>query len=532
MSFGGRMLAASSEREQTAYIPLGTAQPREILIGEGSARKPTPKARSRQRLCLLCGGVFLFLAILSLFSDRAKPVTGPLQEFAVGTWDRFATGTSWLAGRPPEKGPFQGAGSIRPLASSMVHLIKSSSAQATERLSWQVLWARPDIPNRLLYSDADMRLGSHDVYDALANFTSSSTFNASDEFQEYQSIHKHLANGEPVRKPSTGSKARQLDKWKLLPMLAHAWKTYPDLNWYVVSEDDTYMFWSTLLRWLPPDSSQLSFYGHNEKGGDGTFHFANVGAGLVLSRRIMKQTFGKDELFQTKWDSIIKKWSCGDCALADVLYHQPLMEQLRVLGGQELFLTEPIRRVIFSNKTLYAPVLSLHQNQPFDLQALRVFEEQVLPTLDEDDGVRYCDLLEHFAPASVAMNVQMHLKSLEEGKSLITSGLDTDIIKKDWYALETHNKVCGPDCAQSRHVPYDATFCSNLCEEDVLCLAWALTPKYCAISLGAFRLGAPTVNVTSGWKAGRIASLLHDKPCKDKKRRKAEPIAAPWGSLS
>ncbi|CAD6962902.1 unnamed protein product [Tilletia laevis] len=478
MSFGGRMLA-SSERERTAYIPLGTHQPREILIGQGSPRKSS-KTFSRQRICVLCGTLFLLMAIGALISDREK-VSGSVHDFAIGTWDRLATGTSWLAGRPPKKGPFQGAASIRPLASEMVQLIKSSSALAAERLSWHVMWARPDIPKRLLYSDADMRLGAFDVYDALAN-TTSATFRASDEFQEYNLIHKQLANGQPVSKQAIGTKARQLDKWKLLPMLAHAWKAYPNQKWYVASEDDTYVFFSTLVRWLSQfDPSELKYFGNLDKGGDGTFEFANIGAGLVLSQKIMQQTFGKDELFHTKWDTVIKKWSCGDCALADVLYQQPQMKALRPVGGHELFVKESVRSLIFTDELLYAPVLSLHHNEAFDLQALRVFEEQVLPTLDEDDGIRYCDLLEHFAPATLGMNVRMHLKTLEEGKTLHTSGLDTDVVKQG-------------------------------CE-------------------GAFRLGQPTLNVTSGWKVGRIASLFHRKPCKDKERRKAEPIAAPWGSV-
>ncbi|KAK0534851.1 hypothetical protein OC835_002542 [Tilletia horrida] len=547
MSLAGRILSVSERASSSSaasssapYISL-QQRPREIRIGIGSSSSSADdgartaarrKARhwNRQKVCALCGFAFLILAIIALMSERAKTVTSPFREFAIETWDRFATGTSWLAGRPPEKGAFAGAGAILPLSQSAVQLIKSSSARASERLSWHVLWARPDIPQRLLYSDASMRLGDLDVYDALANITSP-TFRSSDEYREYQSIHERLANGAPIQVQAKGTRAQKLDKWKMLPMLAHAWQSFPNQKWYIASEDDTYIFWSTAVRWLSQwNATDLKYFGHVDKAGPGMFKFADIGAGLALSQGIMSRTFGSDTQFASKYDKVVKRWTSGDIVLADVLSQQPSMHNLEPKGGKDLFLKSNVRQVIFTDKLLYAPVLSLHNNAPFELQAMRVFEEQLLPTLEEGDGIRYCDLLEHFAPATVAMSIQMHLKTLEEGQTLATSGLDLDSTRKDWYALEANNLVCGPDCARSRNVPYDASFCATLCEEDRTCLAWALTPNYCAISRGAFRIGQPVGNVTSGWKVGRIAALLHAKPCKDAARRAAQPIAQHWGA--
>ncbi|KAL9936434.1 hypothetical protein V8E36_004502 [Tilletia maclaganii] len=526
MSFGGRLLATSERaHERTAYIPLGEQRPREILIGEGSSMHRKARKRwTRQRICVVCGFTFLALAIGALFTPPARPVTDNIREFAIETWDGLATGTSWFGA---SGGPFRGAGAITSRSKDVVHLVKSSSARAPGRLSWHVLWPRPDLPKRIFYSDAQRRLGNTVVINALEN-TTSPIFRESDEFKEYERIHQNLANHAEVRPQSTGSTAQRLDKWKMFPMLAHAWTVWPGAKWYVVSEDDTYIFASTLNRWLSQwNSSDYKYMGFDRTAGN-FLNFADVAAGFVLSRRIMSETFGSSPTFHTQYDALVKKWTCGDCALADVLHQQPGMRSLKPFGGQKLFLTDNVRKMVFNEKVLYTPVLSVHKNDPADLQGLRVFEEQLLPTLDANDGVRYCDILEHFAPATLGRTIQMNLMALDEGENLVTSGLDTDTIRSNWFATEHDALVCGHDCADSRHVPFDNAFCAALCEENAHCLAWTLSSTQCVISRDAFRLGGPMVNVTTGWKVGRIATLMHGNPCKDRARRKALPIASPW----
>lgn len=123
----------------------------------------------------------------------------------------------------------------------------------------------PRTSNLILYSDAPDIIRGHTIVDALANV--SDVIRKQKHFQPYFSQEKQLAQGLPV----DPSDKWQLDKYKFMPLLRHAYTAYPDAKWYSESslitmiriadaravniEADTYLFYPALMRLLDSLSS-------------------------------------------------------------------------------------------------------------------------------------------------------------------------------------------------------------------------------------------------------------------------------------
>ena len=59
------------------------------------------------------------------------------------------------------------------------------------------------------------------------------------------------------------SKGWALDKFKFLPLHGDAYRTRPDAKWHVSIEDDTFVFWNQLLKWLKTqDHNALRMFGN------------------------------------------------------------------------------------------------------------------------------------------------------------------------------------------------------------------------------------------------------------------------------
>lgn len=61
----------------------------------------------------------------------------------------------------------------------------------------------------------------------------------------------------------SGNTAWQIDKWKFLPLHADAYRRWPNAKWHIAIEDDTWLLWNNLVKWLktkPHDEQK--FYGN------------------------------------------------------------------------------------------------------------------------------------------------------------------------------------------------------------------------------------------------------------------------------
>lgn len=112
------------------------------------------------------------------------------------------------------------------------------------------------IPNQAYYSDTATTLGDVTFKDILANV--SDYVRGMDDFQEYYRVHQSLLNRvDPAIVAKTAAAANEpipkgwaLDKFKFLPLHGDAYRKWPVAKWQVSIEDDTFVFWNQLLKWL------------------------------------------------------------------------------------------------------------------------------------------------------------------------------------------------------------------------------------------------------------------------------------------
>lgn len=124
------------------------------------------------------------------------------------------------------------------------------------------------IPNQAYYSDAEITLGDVTFRDALSNV--SDYVRGMDDFQEYFRVHESLSKRvDPAVIAKSAShepiipKGWALDKFKFLPLHGDAYRRWPDAKWHVSIEDDTFIFWNQLIKWLrKQDHDAHKLYGN------------------------------------------------------------------------------------------------------------------------------------------------------------------------------------------------------------------------------------------------------------------------------
>lgn len=88
--------------------------------------------------------------------------------------------------------------SIHQLASETVLTIKTGSSVVWDRLVVHLASPRPDIPNRLFFSDAELHFGNVTVKDILANVSEAVREDAA--FKPYEELHRSLRDRIPPQK--------------------------------------------------------------------------------------------------------------------------------------------------------------------------------------------------------------------------------------------------------------------------------------------------------------------------------------------
>lgn len=171
--------------------------------------------------------------------------------------------------------------------SDVALLLKTGSSNVWRRLPLHLLttFANARIPNYAIYSDAEERLAPGiGTIDTIANVSQLLRKHDANAYGIYQSqqdairpyIYREQSGltGDTLPPESEGGnpKGWVLDRYKFLPMLAHAYGTWPLAKWYVYMEDDTYLFWHNILQWLTLESSsEAGYYGASSGPSNATF---------------------------------------------------------------------------------------------------------------------------------------------------------------------------------------------------------------------------------------------------------------------
>lgn len=223
------------------------------------------------------------------------------------------------------------AARIRALANKTVLTIKTGTSQLWDTVPVHIAVPRPDIPNRIFFSDAEVHFGDVHVIDVLANV--SQTIQEDDKFKAYHDIHQSLNERIPMEK---GFSHWELDKFKTLPLIGAAHRMYPNADWIVLLDGDTFIFWTSLLRWLSTfDAGEPHMFGRLHT--DGQRKWAHGGAGYVLSRGVIEATYAIDPWnFERGWDTASIELRGGDVIISHVLAKTKALREEGPDGGNSL----------------------------------------------------------------------------------------------------------------------------------------------------------------------------------------------------
>ncbi|KAK0545672.1 hypothetical protein OC845_004995 [Tilletia horrida] len=533
--------------EDAEYIPLG---PQEYSI----ITEQRKSGRRRRTLWIRVVIVSLALSFAALIlwniqsGDKPLSISRPLSllDFGPGTYQA-------LASYDDERAQiYRGAASIRPLNEKMVLMYKTGHSVIYNRLPMHFVEVRPDIPHRLIYSDVAFRMAGFEVIDALANFSKSHS--DMNEFSEYRRLQAARADGMPIRGDTT-QVDWDLDRFKFAPLTTHAWKTFPNATWYITVDGDSYLFWSTLVRWLDRsfgDGQTRPWYlGYDEVGDPNPKrprYFAHGGAGYAMSQGLLQQIYTNDpdgEKFinDKRFDDI----RCGDCAIGDYIADLP-GHNGHTDGGADLFHHDGLDKVIFRPRLWHTYVLSLHHVAADTNNMLRQWEKSFLPTLPEWDGVRQCDLFLGLAPALLREGLQSYIKAHEpnvstttlvRGRAVVRQD-ETDVgggghlneapspgsipartlVMEDWRAEPVDKIVCDEDCLKKYGRDFNAS-CDMACDAQQNCYGWELNYRSCTLAINGWRIGSSSspFHITTAWRLDRIAAVQSAMPCLDTRWR-------------
>ena len=279
---------------------------------------------------------------------------------------------------------------------SVLLLIKTGSQTVFRRLPLHLLTllSGPSPPPHRVYSDAAAVLPpSLDIIDILENSTSElKSYDplAHDFYLEqknsiqaplYQTTELLPTDPLPLEVDTNGlTPAWRLDRWKFLPMLLHAAKT-PSFDWYVYMEDDTFIFWSTLLNFLKKlDPHQVAYYG--AFSGQGNSTFAQGGSGIAFSSALMQKLFSKNQgteahkLTLDRYGNLTANTCCGDMALGAILRDYGV----QVNGGEYGeygFRPEPPWHTRFIGEIMCKPIYTFHHLHAQDVAELWALQTEV-----------------------------------------------------------------------------------------------------------------------------------------------------------
>jgi hypothetical protein len=163
------------------------------------------------------------------------------------------------------------------------------------------------VPHFAIFSDHAGEFNGHPVHDALDSI-SDRVKSRHAEFDEYQ-----IADAEHKPDPK---KVKELDKWKMLPMVYKAYHLKPDARFFVFIEAETSLSWTNLLQWVNRLDYRIPYYSGAPVFNSGT-QLAQAGPGIMLSQGALRRySKSYDELYTSKWEKKLGKECCGDLMLA------------------------------------------------------------------------------------------------------------------------------------------------------------------------------------------------------------------------
>lgn len=436
-----------------------------------------------------------------------------------------STATSSDHYEQPIRQPTYGSGSTSFTPDDVVILFKTGATALWRRVPMHLSTSfanKTMTPHVVFYSDQADSLAGIPIIDVLANV--SSTLKNSSDFELYRTLpsirpsNLYLESAAIDGDHYLGGGWR-LDKYKFLPLVAHAVAQYPGKKWYIYMEDDNYYFWHSLYTWLGANfspSEPLLLGSPAAKLGE---DFAHGGSGFMISGAAMAQTFGSDPDLALKYESYAAVHCCGDQVLTHVMTAKGVAryrkyDHTSFIGLQAL----QSWKMAFGHWNWCSPLFNVHKAHQSDISRLHEFEKgfHAKKGYSSDAVMDWSYIFKHF----VGPNMFTQHSSKPEAsfvvpdKTIILDEWD-NLASEKWFSSDIAIDEDLTDREREKKPWFSAKGCEEACQAWDLCLSWKFQDDNCGISstISAGNKANEGVKMVSGYMGKRIQRLVDTPEC-------------------
>lgn len=169
----------------------------------------------------------------------------------------------------------------------------------------------------------------------------------------------------------------KLDKWKFLPLAKKAYQQRPTAKWFIFTECDSFINWTSLLTWLSHHDLSAPYVGQKMVIGD--VEFAYGGASFVVSNKAMKRVTERYEADIHTYEDFTGHHWAGDCVLAKALKDVGVdfAQAWPTFSGDSPFERDFNSSVSGPDPSMWCyNAMTWHHMAPLDILELSEFEEK------------------------------------------------------------------------------------------------------------------------------------------------------------
>ncbi|VBB82529.1 Conserved hypothetical protein [Yarrowia lipolytica] len=292
-------------------------------------------------------------------------------------------------------------------------MLKTGATTFWKRMPIHAYTTLTRVPHFAIYSDHPDTIAGYEVIDILANtsqeYMDSQDFRLYRQQQKLRELHNQVDFG--TMKLDGGW---ELDKYKNIPMLQHAWNTDSTKDWYVFIDDDTYVFFDTMLAWLKELDPKEPLYMGSPTSVKGVT-FAHGGSGVVLSHGAMKAMFEDAEIadgfdtLQHEYEEHTASVCCGDYMVAKVLLDKAKVKLSMTSASKYPYIArkiqgEPITTLKFFQDNWCQPITTFHHLTNRDIELMWQYERSKGPEFRKH--ITYQDLYHDFVKPYISDDVR------------------------------------------------------------------------------------------------------------------------------
>lgn len=405
-----------------------------------------------------------------------------------------------------------------PNADQIVLVVKTGGQVVWDKLPIHMTTTFTRAPNYLIYSDRADMVGRVQVHDVFYHMDPE-TIKTNNDFEIYRSMVELKKNPQfLLAKEVKADGGWKLDKYKNVPMLIDAWNRIPDKDWYVFIDDDTGMFWGSLVRYLDALDHTVPLYIGSQTLFRGEL-FAHGGSGYIVSRAAMLKAIERNteaEIIR-EFELVAEKSCCGDHVVARLL--QATGTNLTWAGTK--FNGRPWWERKFNRGVWCEEVMTYHHLGPEQVQEMFEFDLLMEQRFREGYYSKYPQRKKkHMGKKDYVLHLDVYQYFIEPTLKRVAPRI------AQWDNMCDDESVTGEVTLKEQGLRQDATAnadaCEQACKDRENCMQWRFTPGKCDINTKGFIMGRAASekekkgkmkDYASGWMVERIEKDLKEGKC-------------------